>query len=214
MNMIKQISLLIVLCAIASLQAKSLPCAKGWHKNKDGVCVKNGTLDRARILNEYPGDISIQLVWRNKNALHNRFNTNEIVKRNGHNTFKAPFLGYDLEKITITPTAIAAGIGTAAAVATAALGAAALATGVEAVVAAPAASTGMVAFDGNMQAHKNRYFVVSRSKNKVKGTSTPKLIITAYKNESAYKASKNNSNKKMAINTNTDDQDELLTMEL
>ena len=203
MNFIRKISVFSLLVA-AMAETNILGCAKGWHKNKYGICVKNGSLSKVSILNEYPEEVSIQLQWRNEHGTHNRFNTSEILKKNKHNTFKAPFLGYTLEKIIIIPTDIAVQLGImhggGLLAATALTGTAAAAGAIHLVAIGATlqvASTINLAHDikhynDSIKSHKNSYFVVTAGQGKkvYQGKKYPELIITAYKDQAAYKAAK------------------------
>ncbi|MBP6869799.1 hypothetical protein KBC04_02870 [Candidatus Babeliales bacterium] len=100
---------------------KKVGCAKGMHKNKEGICVIKGKVQRIHIKNEYGREISAQLEWKQRKAPHATFSSAVQIPKGHHDTFKGPFVGYKIHKLTITPTAEAAAVGAAIAVGSVAL---------------------------------------------------------------------------------------------
>jgi hypothetical protein len=141
---------------------------------------KGNKLDQINILNMYLGDITCELQWRNRNLSHTRQRQVHHIPKNKKYSFKAPLLGYGIEKILIRPAQVTA-------VLTGTLG---------------LTKSKYSYWEHTILAHGNSFFLVTPGNHvfskilaedlineKYKGNAYIKPNITGYKNEQEYKDS-------------------------
>lgn len=153
------------------------------------VAKKGPTLERVTFLNNYGSAIACEFQWVHRYTKVERLQTMTIGT--GKTVVKAPLLGYYLDRIIVTPSSMVA---------------ASVATGLVAVEVTNAMGYGgvglstiamMVAWQGHIHAHKNRFFVISAGDYPPipKEVTAPKILqqkftrkadIAGYAHENAY----------------------------